>query len=430
MMSAPHSESQKPLQVNPFKVSQPMGAVLAFLGVKGCMPLVHGAQGCANFTKVFFTRHFCEPIALQNTAVSDITAVLDGGGKGIAEAVETIAKKVSPELIGLLSTGLTETKGDDIRAASDAIKGLSVYVNTPDYEGGMESGFGKTVKAIVEQLVEERDFVNETKALILPHVSMTPIELEKIKEFVERFGYEVHALPDLSTSLDGYLGEKQGSLSSGGITVEEIKKLACSGLVISIGESMKPAAQALLAKNEKIRHLHFNSICGLRDTDDFVEKLIAIRGPNNLSKVKRWRARLQDMMLDSHFRIGKTRFIITGEPDQLVGLSRMISEVGGTVSHALSTVDSPALEFIEAEKISVGDFEDVINDIDNCNALISNFHAERIAHKYHKPLIVRGFPNWEQVGNQLTFDSLYEGGAYFLKEVANSLTAIHPTEGH
>lgn len=50
--------SAKPLQLNPIKLSQPMGAMLCFLGIKNCMPLMHGAQGCASFSKVFFTRHF------------------------------------------------------------------------------------------------------------------------------------------------------------------------------------------------------------------------------------------------------------------------------------------------------------------------------------------------------------------------------------
>ena len=64
-------KNKKPLQVSPFKLSQPMGAVLAFLGVDKCMPLMHGGQGCTSFTKVFFTRHFCEPIAIQTSAVTD-----------------------------------------------------------------------------------------------------------------------------------------------------------------------------------------------------------------------------------------------------------------------------------------------------------------------------------------------------------------------
>jgi len=48
----------KPLQINPIKLSQPMGAMLFFLGVKNTMPLMHGAQGCASFSKVFFTTTF------------------------------------------------------------------------------------------------------------------------------------------------------------------------------------------------------------------------------------------------------------------------------------------------------------------------------------------------------------------------------------
>ena len=97
-------KSVKPLQVNPHKLSQPMGATLAFLGVDRCMPLMHGGQGCTSFTKVFYTRHFCEPIALQTTAVTDVTAVLDGGDYSIVESIKNIRKKVTPELIGLYAT--------------------------------------------------------------------------------------------------------------------------------------------------------------------------------------------------------------------------------------------------------------------------------------------------------------------------------------
>jgi nitrogenase molybdenum-iron protein NifN len=137
--------SDKPLQVNPIRLSQPMGATLAFLGVDGCMPLMHGGMGCTSFTKVFLTRHFCEPIAIQTTAVTDVTAILDGGEESIPEAVRNITRKVSPSLIGLHTTGLTETKGDDIRRVAGQVDFPLVYVNTTDYEGGLESGWGKTV---------------------------------------------------------------------------------------------------------------------------------------------------------------------------------------------------------------------------------------------------------------------------------------------
>ena len=55
----------KALTVNPLKASQPIGAALAFLGVRNSLPMLHGAQGCTAFGKVFLVRHFREPIPLQ-----------------------------------------------------------------------------------------------------------------------------------------------------------------------------------------------------------------------------------------------------------------------------------------------------------------------------------------------------------------------------
>ncbi|MFN6395645.1 MAG: nitrogenase component 1, partial [Aphanizomenon sp.] len=37
---------EKSVTVNPLKQSQALGASLAFLGLKGTMPLFHGSQGC------------------------------------------------------------------------------------------------------------------------------------------------------------------------------------------------------------------------------------------------------------------------------------------------------------------------------------------------------------------------------------------------
>ncbi|MFO7983691.1 MAG: nitrogenase iron-molybdenum cofactor biosynthesis protein NifN [Desulfuromonadales bacterium] len=411
----------KPLQVNPIKLSQPMGAALAFFGVDRCMPLMHGAIGCASFTKVFLTRHFCEPIAIQTSAVSDITAVLDGGDYNIAESVRNITKKVTPDLIGLFSTGLTETKGDDLHRVASDIDFPLVHVNTPDYEGGMESGWALATRSMIEQLVEPTETIDDDTVLILPHASLTPIEVEKIKEFIAAFGFDALALPDLSTSLDGHLGEKQAALSSGGIGVEEIRSLANAGLVLTVGSSMRPCAEALQKKNPFIRHHHFDHLQGLEASDDLAARLLRESGRiEPPPAIGRWRQRLQDAMLDCHFSLGQTRFLVAGEPDQIAGLCRSLFEAGGKVTVAISTVDSPLLTHIPAEKILVGDLEDAENHGAEFDLIVGNFHAEALAHRLHKGLMLRGYPNWEQVGNQLRYDVLYEGGAYLLFEAANA----------
>ena len=250
--------STKPLQINPIKLSQPMGALLCFLGIKNTMPLMHGAQGCASFSKVFFTRHFSDPIAIQTTAVNDITAVIDGGDYSISEAIKNITAKVKPDLVGLFTTGMTETKGDDIKGATYLLRDVQqmVYVHTPDFEGGLESGFSLSIQAIIDQLVEPTHTIDNKKALLIPNVNLTPIEVEKIKEQIDSFGFETLALPDLSQSLDGHLGQKQGALSSGGIGVEEIKALGTSCVVITVGDSVEKCGEMMLGKNPNLSLIH------------------------------------------------------------------------------------------------------------------------------------------------------------------------------
>jgi len=412
----------KPLQINPIKLSQPMGALLCFLGIKNCMPLMHGAQGCASFSKVFFTRHFSDPIAVQTTAVNDITAVIDGGDYSISEAIKNITKKVKPDIVGLFTTGMTETKGDDIKGATFLLKDVQkmAYVHTPDFEGGLESGYAKSIEAIVEQLVLETTNIDTQKATLIPNVNLTPIEVEKIKEQINLFGYETLALPDISQSLDGHLGLKQGALSSGGISVDEIESLGDSEVVITIGNSVEKAGKKLKEKNTNMIHLHFDTVSGLLKADKFYKELMQVKKLKTPHKtIVRWRKRLQDALLDTHFAMGGTDVIVAVEPDQVLSITTTIKEAGANIKAVVTTNNSVSLDSVPCDNVLVGDFEDVENELPDADVLISSFHGERLTTKYKKALQVRGFPNYEIVGNNLINDTLYEGSCYMLFELAN-----------
>jgi len=414
----------KPLHINPIAHSTPMGACLAFLGIKNCMPLMHGAQGCASFTKVLFTRHFNDPIAIQTTAVNDITAVFDGGDYGITTAVDNITQKVTPDLIGIFTTGMTETKGDDLRGVSSKLTIPNVYVNTPDFDGGMSDGWSNAVKAICEQLIEPSTEIDNNMVVILPNVSITPFEVERIKDNISEFGFNVFSLPDLSTSLDGFLGHKQGQVSSGGIEIEEIRSLNRAKYIITIGSSMRDAGNSLKTKNSNSVLLHFDSISGLEDSDSFFGELFKIKKlvPK---KIDRFRARLQDMMLDTHFILGKKIFLLLGEPDDIYRIYRALNEVGIKFCAVISTQNDEILDKIQNTTVVVGDFDDSLKYIDKCDVIMSNFHGERLAKEYHKDFICWGVPNYEEVGVQYKEASLYEGGCRFLLDIANKLLHSH-----
>jgi len=113
--------SRKACSVYPLKLSQPLGAIYALLGVKGSMPLVHGSQGCAAFAKTFLTRYFSENIPMQTTALSEIATVL-GRDDELHIALKTIMEKHNPELVGVVTTGVSETRGDDTEGSVKRFK--------------------------------------------------------------------------------------------------------------------------------------------------------------------------------------------------------------------------------------------------------------------------------------------------------------------
>ena len=112
---------RRALSTNPLKTSAPLGAAMAYLGIAGSVPLFHGAQGCTAFGMVHLVRHFKEAVPLQTTAMNEVTTIL-GGGEQIEEAIDNIRKRAKPRFIGIASTALTETRGEDIAGELRAMR--------------------------------------------------------------------------------------------------------------------------------------------------------------------------------------------------------------------------------------------------------------------------------------------------------------------
>ena len=143
-------------------MSQPIGGALAFMGVAG-------ACRCCTARRAARPSAWCcscgissEAIPLQTTAMSEVATVL-GGFENVEQAILNIAQATKPEIIGICSTGVTETKGDDvegyIRLIRDETSANSrtlpmVYVSTPDFKDAFQDGWEKTVTRMVEVLVE------------------------------------------------------------------------------------------------------------------------------------------------------------------------------------------------------------------------------------------------------------------------------------
>jgi nitrogenase molybdenum-iron protein NifN len=295
----------KPLAVNPLKASQPIGASLAFLGLAESMPLEHGARGCTSFNKLFFMRHFNEPIAPQTTAMDQTTTVL-GSDDNVVEALSTICGKNHPRVIGLITTGLSEMQGADAprtiaafrKARPDCADVAIVPVSASDTLGCLETSFAAAVEAIVRALVPRGPIAarHPRQVNVLVSSMLTPGDIEDLRLWIEAFGLTPIILPDIAASLDGHLiDEGFSTLSYGGAARAEIEAMAQSAATLVIGPSLNRAADALKDR-AGIPDWRFASLIGLDAADAFTAALADIAGVRVPSCIERKRDQLTDAM--------------------------------------------------------------------------------------------------------------------------------------
>ena len=428
--------SKKDCAVNPLKMSQPIGGAFAFLGLRGSMPLLHGSQGCTSFGLTLFVRHFKEAVPLQTTAMSEVATVL-GGFENVEQAILNIYNKTKPEIIGICSTGVTETKGDDVEGYIKLIRDKHpqlakfplVYVSTPDFKDAFQDGWEKTVARMVEVLVEKpKDSArrNPRRVNVLPGCHLTPGDLDELRTIIEDFGLEPSFLPDLAGSLDGHIPEDFAPTTIGGIGVDEIAGMGEAAWTIAIGAQMRRAAEALEKKAGTPFRL-FERLCGLAPNDEFIMFLSAISGRPVPLKYRRQRGQLADAMLDTHFQIGGRRLAIGAEPDLLFDLSSALHEVGAVVTVAVTTTHSPVLERVKADDVLIGDLEDLENAAraKDCNLLITHSHGRRAADRLNIPFYRAGFPMFDRLGAGHQLSVGYRGTRDLIFDISNLIVADH-----
>lgn len=427
---------KKACAVNPLKMSQPIGGAFAFLGLRGSMPLLHGSQGCTSFGLTLFVRHFKEAVPLQTTAMSEVATVL-GGYENVEQAILNIHKRTKPEIIGICSTGVTETKGDDVEGYIRLIRQRHphlanfpmVYVATPDFKDAFQDGWGKTVARMVEVLVEtpknaaRRD---PSRVNVLPGCHLTPGDLDEIRTIMEDFGLEPSFLPDLAGSLDGHIPDEFVPTTIGGISVDEVAAMGQAAWTIAIGAQMRPAAEAMEKKTGTPFRV-FERLCGLTPNDEFIVFLSEISGRPVPEKYRRLRGQLADAMLDAHFHIGGRKLAIGAEPDLLFDLSSMLHGMGAKVTVAVTTTQSPVLERIETDEVLIGDLEDLENLAKErgCDLLITHSHGRQAAERLKIPFYRAGFPMFDRLGAGHQLSVGYRGTRDLIFDIANLVIADH-----
>lgn len=427
---------RRALSTNPLKTSAPLGAAMAYLGIEGSVPLFHGAQGCTAFGLVHLVRHFKEAVPLQTTAMNEVTTIL-GGGEQIEEAIDNIRKRAKPKFIGIASTALTETRGEDIAGELRAMLARRkdwagteiVYAATPDFEGGQQDGWAKAVEAIVAALVpvtDERDPDLRQVTVLVPSY-FTTAEIDEAVRMIRAFGLSPIVLPDLSTSLDGHLSDDWSGHSLGGTRLDDIARIPRSAVTLAIGEQMRTAAQ-MIEDRALVPYHVFQSLTGLKAVDAFVRVLMELSGMQEPPpSIKRDRARMMDAALDAHFFTGGLRVAIGADPDLMFALSTALVSMGAEIVAAVTTTQNSAvIEKMPCAEVILGDLGDFERAAQQAEAqiLITHSHGRHAAAALHLPLVRVGFPIFDRIGAQDACRVGYRGTRSFFFEIANAMQAI------
>jgi nitrogenase molybdenum-cofactor synthesis protein NifE len=346
-----------------------------------------------------------------------------GSEENMNKVVGGFAEKNNPEIIGVLTSSLSEAKGDDLEGSIKQLRKNYadceiLHVSIPDYEGGLESGYTKAVSACVG-MASDRGYdthVDENRINVLAGSHLSPADVTELREIIESFGLIPLILPDLS-ALDG---SRQGlsPLAVGGTKIDDIRSMGYSAFTIAIGLHMEPPAK-YLGERFGIEYKVFESISGLKDVDMLMETLSMLSGNPLPPRYERQRRILIDGMRDAHFYFGSKRICLALEPDLCVQTSKWIGEMGAVVSLAAIPASAPYAERIRAEHIMTGDLFSIGGKYD---LMISGSHAEDTAKSLGVPLYQMGFPVYKVLGNTAKITIGYRGTLALINDIANLLT--------
>ena len=418
--------------VNPCRLCTPLGASLAFRGFRNCMPLIHGSQGCSTYIRRFLISHFREPMDIASSNFSEDTAIF-GGENNLLEAISNVIKQYNPEIIGVATSCLTETIGDDVhKIIKDLSKKISchlVAVSTPSFKGSHTIGYHNTIDAIVKTFCQEPS--TESGVFIAPPI-ISPADLRYLKAQCASFAIAPVLLPDYSDTLDGGLWDAYTPLPPGGTAVSEITAAASpESTFIELGSVKENSTGTFLANTFGTTSLSLPTPVGIEATDRFLNALSNISNKTIPLESQNIRKRCIDAYIDAHKYVSGVRTFIFGDEDIVPSIAAFCCEIGlqpilcaseGKFKPILEKMLSPE-QFQQITIAEDTDFDTIEKSVVELkpDLMLGTGKGNHISIKYDIPLVRIGFPVHDRFGAIRQLHLGYEGAMSMLDNIVNIL---------
>ncbi len=407
---------------NACKLCAPLGASLVFKGIEGCVPLIHGSQGCATYIRRYMISHYKEPVDIASSNFSE-EATVYGGSRNFITGIDNIRRQYHPQVIGIASTCLSETIGEDIpghiRNYSDAKSGEElpyfIHSSTPSYCGSHAEGFHNTVLSAIRTLAKST--TKGEHLVVLPGM-VTPADIRYVREIAEDFQVKATLFPDYSESLDNVYTAEYSLIPSGGTPIEQIIATGDAKVVVEFGQrfnqyykrvsekSRIPTAGQWLEAEHGVKNIQMPLPIGIEASDKFMQVFETEYGRKMPHKYEMERGRLIDAYVDAHKYVFGKKVAIYGEADLVSALAAWGKEIGFEV-----------YEFTDT------DFEHIHSKLSELkpDLMIGSSKGYYIARELKIPLVRLGFPIHDRFGATRQLKIGYRGTQELFDRVVNAL---------
>lgn len=428
---------RKALSINPAKTCQPIGAMYAALGIKGCLPHSHGSQGCCAYHRSTLTRHYKEPISAATSSFTEGASVF-GGQANLLQAINNIFTVYEPEVIAVHTTCLSETIGDDLpqifakaRKEQMVPEGKTVLgASTPSYVGSHVTGFSNMVKAMAA--LAENSGKKNGRINIIPGW-VEPADMAELKRIAGMIGVPVTLFPDTSGVLDGPLTGEYRMFPDAGATIAEIRDSGNAIGTLALGEWCSADAARLLDTSCKVRCSVLDMPFGLKATDRFIDALRTVAGTSVPEEIVCERGRLVDMISDMHGYLYGKKVALVGDPDQLIAMTEFLVSMDMQPIHVVTGTPGKRFEKRIREICAEADFTLKVKAAGDMfllhqwiknhpvDLLIGNTYCKYIARDEDIPLVRWGFPILDRQGHQHFPTVGYSGALRLLEKILGVL---------
>lgn len=430
--------------INPIFTCQPAGAQYVSIGVKDCIGLVHGGQGCVMFVRLIFSQHFKESFELASSSLHEDGAVF-GALNRVEEGVDVLLMRYPDiKVIPIISTCSTEVIGDDIDGVvrklnngllKEKYAGREVHlipIHTPSFKGSQVSGYDVAVEAFVKYFAKKGEASDKIN-LITGWVN--PGDVKALKHLLKEMEVEANVLFE-TESFDSPLIPAENTVSHGETTIEEIVDTANAVGTIALNRYEGGKAAQYLESEFQVPAVIGPTPIGIRNTDIFLKNLSKMTGKPIPKSLAYERGIALDTLTDlTHMFFAGKKVAIYGNPDLVVGLAEFCLDLEMEPVLLLlgddnkTYVDDPRIKELQ-EKVNfdmevvlnadLWDLEDRIKNKGLKLDLIMGHSKGRYVAIYNDiPMVRVGFPVFDRAGYFRHPVVGYEGAMWLAEEMAN-----------